>query len=110
MTQIPAEDTVVEAGGPTVVPPRLAAGSNESYGALVWRRLRRSAIGFTGLCLVSFILTMSVFAEFFAPVDPKLQDTGFAPPETISFATADGGWTIFPVSISEKLPEPSWSR
>jgi len=96
VTQIPAEDTVVEAGGPTVVPPRLAAGSNESYGALVWRRLRRSAIGFTGLCLVSFILTMSVFAEFFAPVDPKLQDTGFAPPETISFATADGGWTIFP--------------
>ena len=94
MTQIPSEDTMAapDLGQAT---SRLAGG-NESYGALVWRRLRRSVTGFMGLCLVSLILIMAVFAEFFAPVDPKLSDIGFAPPETISFATAEGGWTIFP--------------
>jgi len=94
MTQIPSEDTMA-APGLGQATSRLAGG-NESYGALVWRRLRRSVTGFMGLCLVSLILIMAVFAEFFAPVDPKLSDIGFAPPETISFATAEGGWTIFP--------------
>jgi peptide/nickel transport system permease protein len=90
--QTPGEQTLGEA---SPVNARLA-GRNESYGALVWRRLRRSFTGLIGLCLVGFILATSVFAEFFAPVDPKASDIAFAPPETISFFRADGGFTPFP--------------
>ena len=91
----PGEETLTDTGVP-VLASRLTAAGNESYGSLVWRRLRRSAAGFIGLTLVSLIILMSVFAEFCSPVDPKATDIGFAPPETISFATAEGGYTIFP--------------
>ena len=91
----PGEQTLDETGA-AVLASRLTTAGNESYGALVWRRLRRSVTGFTGLVLVSLILVMSVFAEFCSPVDPKLEDTGFAPPETISFATKESGLTIYP--------------
>jgi peptide/nickel transport system permease protein len=91
----PGEETLTDPGATTPIIARVAR-RNESYGALVWRRLRRSFTGFVGLCLVSFILIASVFADFFAPVDPKASDIAFAPPETISFRSADGGFTLIP--------------
>ena len=45
--------------------------TSQSFSALVWRRLRRSIPGMLGLVLVSILLFVSVFAYFFAPVDPK---------------------------------------
>lgn len=78
--------------------PRAASNrrGNESYGALVWRRLRRSVGGMIGLALVILILAMAVFAEFFAPIDPHRAETAFARPDTISFFDADGSLSIFP--------------
>ncbi|TIP99160.1 MAG: ABC transporter permease, partial [Mesorhizobium sp.] len=65
----------------TSVPPAKGNG-NETYTALVWRRLKRSWTGMIGLILVCLLMIMTIFAEFFAPVDPKLTGVGFAPPQT----------------------------
>jgi peptide/nickel transport system permease protein len=69
---------------------------NESYIALVWRRLKRSWTGMGGLVLVILLLLMSIFAEFVAPLDPKATDTGFAPPQLISFHDKDGNFVLQP--------------
>lgn len=69
---------------------------NESYLSLVWRRLRRSWTGMMGLILVGLLLFMAVFADFFAPMDPKATDVGFAPPQMISFHDKDGNFTYSP--------------
>lgn len=69
---------------------------NESYIALVWRRLKRSWTGMGGLILVILLLLMSLFAEFVAPDDPKATDTGFAPPQVISFHDKDGNFVFQP--------------
>jgi len=74
---------------------RLTLGG-ESYRVLVWRRFRRSISGMTGLVLVSALIVMALFADFFAPVNPKESHLGFAPPNTISFVTADGSFTLWP--------------
>jgi peptide/nickel transport system permease protein len=63
---------------------------NETYLALVWRRLRRSWTGMMGLVLVCLLMLMVVFAEFFAPVDPKRTGTAFAPPQVISITDQQG--------------------
>ncbi|MGY5774944.1 ABC transporter permease [Rhizobium sp. LEGMi135b] len=69
---------------------------NESYIALVWRRLKRSWTGMGGLTLVILLLLMAIFAEFVAPLDPKATDTGFAPPQVISFHDKDGNFVFQP--------------
>lgn len=71
-------------------------GGNESYPALVWRRLKRSWTGMGGLILVILLLLMAVFAEFVAPMDPKATDTGFSPPQLMSFHDKDGGIVLQP--------------
>jgi peptide/nickel transport system permease protein len=76
------------------VPPAKGHG-NETYTALVWRRLKRSWTGMIGLILVGLLMVMTIFAEFFAPVDPKLTGVGFAPPQTISMTDRDGNF-VFP--------------
>ncbi|MDF3217014.1 ABC transporter permease [Mesorhizobium sp. M7A.F.Ca.CA.001.09.2.1] len=81
------------AEGPIVAKP---AHGNESYMALVWRRLKRSWTGMAGLWLVVLLLVMAVFAEFIAPMDPKVTDVGFAPPQVPSFHDRDGGFTARP--------------
>lgn len=69
---------------------------NESYMALVWRRLRRSWTGLMGLVLVALLIVMAVFADFFAPMDPKATHVGFAPPQMISFHDKDGSLAFPP--------------
>ena len=79
----------------------------ESYLALVWRRLRRSWTGMAGLVLVGLLLLMAVFADFFAPMDPKATDVGFAPPQVMSFHDKDGNFVfqprVYALSDSEEL-------
>lgn len=69
---------------------------NQSYVALVWRRFRRSIPGMIGLILVALLLITSIFAEFFAPMDPNEPTTSFSPPDEVSFMTKDG-FTLWPV-------------
>ncbi|QND54346.1 ABC transporter permease (plasmid) [Phyllobacterium sp. 628] len=80
---------------------------NESYLALVWRRLKRSWTGMIGLTLVCALLIIAVFAGFFAPVDPKLTDIGFAPPEIVRFYDKEGGFHLrprtYPIAETQEL-------
>lgn len=68
----------------------------ETYLALVWKRFRRSTMGMIGLVLVVFLLVLSVFADFFAPMDPKAQNLPFAPPDQIAFEDASGNFSLIP--------------
>ncbi|MER9302862.1 ABC transporter permease [Mesorhizobium sp. M0293] len=81
------------AESPIVAKP---ARGNESYTALVWRRLKRSWTGMAGLWLVVLLLVMAVFAEFIAPMDPKVTDVGFAPPQVPVFHDKDGAFNARP--------------
>jgi len=101
-------------GGPMPTPAEEAisssprwANSDEGYMALVWRRFRRSTIGMIGLVLVVTLLVVSVFADFFAPLDPKQADIGFAPPDAISFFRADGSFSplpiVYPIAEGDEL-------
>jgi len=104
MTEIRVEDqpsldkTARDLAAPASAAPargRLAQGG-ESYRVLVWRRFRRSISGMIGLVLVSALLIMALFADFFAPVDPKASNLAFSPPDAVSFFTADGSFTLRP--------------
>ncbi|HEY8574996.1 MAG TPA: ABC transporter permease [Devosia sp.] len=75
--------------------PRYA--HSESYLSLVWRRFRRSVMGMIGLGLVVLLLVVAIFADFFAPIDPKQANIGFAPPDVLSFVRADGSFSLMPV-------------
>ncbi|OHV62485.1 ABC transporter permease [Mesorhizobium sp. LCM 4577] len=86
LTPLPAEGVTVAE----------AAHGNESYIALVWRRLRRSWTGMAGLFLVVLLLVMAVFAEFLAPMDPKATDVAFAPPQVPVFHDKDGNFVARP--------------
>jgi peptide/nickel transport system permease protein len=98
----PAENTL-----PVAAQVAANRRGNESYTALVWRRLRRSVAGMVGLSLVLLIFLTSIFAEFFAPLDPYRSETAFARPDTISFLDADGSFSIrpriYPIVESDKL-------
>ena len=76
---------------------RTTGATSQSFAALVWRRLRRSIPGMLGLVLVCLLLFVSVFAYFFAPVDPKAQNVAFAPPDKISFYVPGSGLALLPV-------------
>ena len=69
---------------------------SQSYFALVWRKFRKSVPGMIGLIMVSSLLLMAVFAEFFAPLNPNEDEKAFAPPDQISFFTKDG-FSLWPV-------------
>ncbi|MFO1144879.1 MAG: ABC transporter permease [Amaricoccus sp.] len=78
---------------------RTTGAASQTFAALVWRRLRRSIPGMLGLVLVALLLFVSVFAYFFAPVDPKAQNVAFAPPDKISWYVPDRGWQLRPVAF-----------
>jgi peptide/nickel transport system permease protein len=91
---LPASPDDVSVAAP-VVQGRFANG-DEGYLALVWRRFRRSVVGMLGLVLVVALLVIAIFGDFFAPMDPKLQTTSFAAPDTIAFQSADGAFSLMP--------------
>ncbi|QDZ11082.1 ABC transporter permease [Devosia ginsengisoli] len=78
---------------PTVT--RFGTG-NEGYATLVWRRFRRSTMGMIGLVLVVLLLVISIFADFFAPMDPKAANLPFAPPDVIAFEDPSGNFSLVP--------------
>lgn len=74
----------------------------QSYRALVWRRFRKSVPGMMGLSLVVMLLTIALFAQFFAPFNPKEPTIAFAPPDKISWYVPEGenaGWRLTPVAF-----------
>ncbi len=87
----PAEDITEH------IPPVSRYGSgSETYATLVWRRFRRSPMGMIGLILVALMLLVSIFADFFAPMDPKQANLPFAPPDVIAFEDPQGNFSLIP--------------
>ena len=78
---------------------------SQSYGALVWRRLRRSVPGMLGLVLVTLLLLIgAVFADFVAPRGPQGAQRGLrAARQDLVVrprARARGaGWRLLPVAF-----------
>ena len=110
MTDAPVDLDEVEG---TDLRTSTASTRNQSYGALVWRRFRRSTPGMIGLIMVSLLLFMALFAQFFAPVNPKAAYTGFAPPDKVSWYVpgdgVDSGWRLLPVvfpTVAGALSDP----
>ncbi len=99
----PAEDVSADA---PVVQGRLI-DRDEGYYALVWRRFRRSAVGMVGLVLVIMLIIMTLFADFFAPMDPNRQGTNFSAPDALMFKAPDGSFSlipkVYPIVDSDKL-------
>ncbi|WVT76155.1 ABC transporter permease (plasmid) [Sinorhizobium chiapasense] len=87
----------IETVRPLTVEPK-QEHHNESYQALVWRRLKRSWTGILGLVLVGLLIFMAIFADFLSPVDPKATGVAFAPPQAISFTDKDGKIALPPRS------------
>ena len=75
------------------------SSNSQNYGALVWRRFRRSVPGMVGAILVISMLVISVFANFFAPMNPLEPSIAFAPPDKIGFHVPDEGWRLRPVAF-----------
>jgi peptide/nickel transport system permease protein len=90
----PMPTTEVTDTGAAVV-SRFGSGS-EGYATLVWRRFRRSPMGMMGLVLVGLLLVISVFGDFFAPMDPKRTELPFAPPDVIAFEDPAGNFSLLP--------------
>ncbi|AJY47752.1 ABC transporter permease [Martelella endophytica] len=80
----------------TVKEPEVS--KNETYLALVWRRLKRSLSGMIGLYLVIFLLLVAVFADFLSPADPRVTGQAYLPPQAISVTDQDGNF-VFPPRV-----------
>ena len=106
MTETPV-DTARPAAGPAKPIAGRFVGGSEGYFRLVWRRLRRSIIGTIGVVLVSLLLIMAVFADFFAPMNPKEPGISFAPPDAVSFTAPDKSFTLRP---RNGIPAPLIAR
>ncbi|MBN8930459.1 MAG: ABC transporter permease, partial [Rhizobium pusense] len=76
--------------------PDRSANGNETYLALVWRRLRRSFTGMVGLVLVVLLILISIFADFFAPMNPLETHGSFSPPQVVRFTDKDGNFRLAP--------------
>jgi len=110
-----------DAGGPMPTPAeditehlppvsRYGSGS-ETYATLVWRRFRRSPMGMIGLILVALMLLVSIFADFFAPMDPKQATCLSRHPTSLPSKTRRAISASFPGSIpSATLASSTRSR
>ena len=84
---------------PLVIEENLATrNKNESYWQLVWRRFRKSKPAVIGGILVLVLLTLSMFAEFFAPYPLNKYDSqiSLTPPTPIHFFDAEGRFHLRP--------------
>lgn len=90
--------------GQPIADPELAAvlrqlaRSHESYGALVWRKFKRSKVAIVGGLIVVGLFIMAIFADFFSPYDPVRLNMGdaFTPPTRIHFIDSAGRFHFQP--------------
>jgi len=80
------------------------SSAHESYGALVWRKFRRSKVAIIGGLVVVGLFVLAVFYQFFSPYDPvKLNmREGFIPPTQIHFIDSAGKFHFQPFVYKRK--------
>lgn len=73
-------------------------GGGESYPTLVWRRFRRNKLALIGLVMLILLVTVAVFAPFFAPMDPttRSSDYSYGPPQALHWYSEEGGISLRP--------------
>ena len=78
---------------------------SESYGQLVWRRFRRSKPSLVGGVIVLILITLAVFAEFFAPypLDKFDSKNSFIPPSRIHFWDKEGNFHLRPFTYNKVI-------
>jgi peptide/nickel transport system permease protein len=76
----------------------------ESYGALVWRKFRKSKIAIAGGVMIIMLVVMAVFADFLSPTDPITPNMQYAytRPQRIYFISADGQLHLRPFTFTQK--------
>ncbi len=76
----------------------------ESYGALVWRKFRKSKIAIVGGLMIIMLLLMAIFAEFLSPTDPITPNMQFAytRPQQLYLISSDGKIHLRPFVFAQK--------
>lgn len=91
---------------PTAMPLAMPAAEErrESYGALVWRKFRKSKIAIGGGVLIMMLVFMAIFADFLAASDPITPNMQFAytRPQQIYFIDSHGQFHIQPFTFGQK--------
>ena len=77
----------------------------ESYLLLVWKRFRKSKAAIVGGLMITMLVILAVFAEFFSPTD--LNKTDFkqvnTPPQRIRFIDAEGTFHFRPFVYNKMI-------
>jgi peptide/nickel transport system permease protein len=77
----------------------------ESYLLLVWKRFRKSKAAIVGGLMITMLVILAVFAEFFSPTD--LNKTDFkqvnTPPQRIRFIDAEGKFHFRPFVYNKTI-------
>ena len=71
---------------------------DESYFQLVWRRFRRSKVSIVGALMVTTLVMLAVFADFFCPTSLSQIDlqSSFIPPQQVHFIDQNGQFHPIP--------------
>jgi peptide/nickel transport system permease protein len=94
----------------------LQTSNTESYTQLVWRRFRRNPISIIGALIVTVLITLAVFADFFSPtsIDRDNLKFAFVPPQQVHFVDEAGNFSprpfvyAFETTLDPKTFQPIW--
>lgn len=94
----------------------LQTSNTESYTQLVWRRFRRNPISIIGALIVTVLIVLAVFADFFSPtsIDRDNLKFAFVPPQQVHFVDAEGNFSLRPFvyafenTLDPKTFQPIW--
>ncbi len=92
---VESPDTILEG---LDIPPEQALVEDESYFQLVWRRFRRSKVSIVGALMVTGLLLLAIFADFFCPTSLTQIDlqSSFIPPQQVHFVDDQGNFHLTP--------------
>jgi peptide/nickel transport system permease protein len=76
----------------------------ESYGALVWRKFRKSKIAIVGGLLTAMLIAAAIFADFLSPTDPITPNMQYAytRPQRLYLISSDGRPHLRPFTFTQQ--------
>ncbi len=94
----------------------LQMSNTESYVQLVWRRFRRNPISIIGALIVTVLIVLAIFADFFSPtsIDRDSLKYAFIPPQQVHFVDEEGNFSLqpfvyaFETTLDPKTFQPIW--
>jgi peptide/nickel transport system permease protein len=94
----------------------LQTSNTESYVQLVWRRFKRNPISILGALIVTVLIVLAIFADFFSPtsIDRDSLKYAFIPPQQVHFVDEEGNFSLqpfvyaFETTLDPKTFQPMW--